>query len=84
MDRHDVKQYRELYGTPEAVKAVREGKPVPSGSVALRHPADLRNGEWEYARFTPDGKLNTGANDKACFPVSQAAREAGLREDGRQ
>lgn len=31
------------------------------------YPADLRNGEWEYARFTPDGKLNTGANDKACF-----------------
>lgn len=108
MDRHDVKQYRELYGTPEAVKAVREGKPVPSGSVltlvqykaqvdatgtplkdangrfvrgdmiaftvmekragwGAEYPADLRNGEWEYAFFTPDGKLNTGANYKACF-----------------
>lgn len=34
------------------MKAVWEGKPVPSGSGLL---------------FTPDGKLNTGANYKACF-----------------
>ena len=33
VDRHDIKQYRELYSTPEAVKAVREGKPIPSGTV---------------------------------------------------
>jgi plastocyanin len=33
VDRYDNKQYRELYGTPEAVKAVREGKPIPSGTV---------------------------------------------------
>jgi plastocyanin len=32
-DRHDVKQYRELYGTPEAVEAMKAGKPLPSGSV---------------------------------------------------
>ena len=25
VDRHDIKQYRELYATPEAVKAVRDG-----------------------------------------------------------
>jgi plastocyanin len=28
---------------------------------------DLRNGEWEYAAFSLDGKLNTQANYKACF-----------------
>jgi len=33
VDRHDIKQYRELYSTPEAVKAVREGKPIPHGTV---------------------------------------------------
>ena len=33
LNRHDVKQYRELYAKPEVVKAVREGKPVPNGTV---------------------------------------------------
>ena len=33
VDRHDTKQYRELYAKPEIVKAVREGKPVPNGAV---------------------------------------------------
>jgi plastocyanin len=33
VDRYDNKQYRELYTSPEAVKAVREGKPIPDGTV---------------------------------------------------
>src|SRR5262245_61523131 len=33
VDRHDTKQYRELYTKPEIVKAVREGKPIPNGTV---------------------------------------------------
>ena len=33
VDRHDIKQYRELYATPEAVKAVRDRKPIPHGTV---------------------------------------------------
>src|SRR5262245_22021547 len=33
VDRYDIKQYRELYGTADAVKAVREGKKMPSGAV---------------------------------------------------
>jgi plastocyanin len=33
VDRYDTKQYRELYATPEAVQAAKEGKPLPSGSV---------------------------------------------------
>jgi plastocyanin len=108
VDRYDVKQYRELYGTPEAVKAVREGKRIPSGTVltlvqykaqvdaagnpikdangrfvkgdllaytvmeyrtgwGTEYPDEWRNGEWEYAAFGPDQKLNEKANYKACF-----------------
>lgn len=33
IDRYDIKQYRELYTSAEAVKAVREGKPIPHGTV---------------------------------------------------
>jgi len=33
VDRHDIKQFRELWGTPEAVAAMKAGKPLPSGSV---------------------------------------------------
>jgi plastocyanin len=33
LDRPDSKQYRELYSTPEAIEAVRAGKPIPSGTV---------------------------------------------------
>ena len=108
LDRYDVKQYRELYGTAAAVKAAREGKPIPSGSVltlvqhkaqvdgqgnpvkdasgrfvkgdliaytvmekrtgwGTEYPDDLRNGEWEYAAFSADRKLNDKANYKGCF-----------------
>jgi len=35
VDRHDTKQYRELYARPEIVKAVREGKPIPDGAVLV-------------------------------------------------
>jgi plastocyanin len=31
------------------------------------YPAELRNGEWEYAAFGLDGKLNEKANYKGCF-----------------
>lgn len=33
VDRHDTKQYREFYTSAESVKAVREGKPIPYGTV---------------------------------------------------
>ena len=33
VDRADNKQYRELYSTPEAIEAVKAGKPIPSGTV---------------------------------------------------
>ena len=110
LDRYDIKQYRELYAKPEVVKAVREGKPIPSGAIlalaaftaqvddkgnplkdangrfikgkpvvvtvmekragwGASVPAEYRNGDWQYAAFTPDGKPNEKANAgiKACF-----------------
>ncbi len=108
VDRYDVKQYRELYASPEAIQAAKDGKPLPPGTVltlvqykarvdaqgnsvkdakgrfvkgdliayavmekrpgwGAEYPDDLRNGEWEYAAFGPDGKLNEKANYKGCF-----------------
>jgi hypothetical protein len=31
------------------------------------YPADIRNGEWEYARFGPDGRPSANVNYNACF-----------------
>jgi amicyanin len=109
LDRHDNKQYRELYASSqEAVDAMKAGKPLPDGTVLVlipyeaqvdaqgnpvkdangrfvkgkrlgvnvmekrsgfgtEYPADLRNGDWEYAVFSVDGKLNEKANYKGCF-----------------
>lgn len=110
LNRHDVKQYRELYARPEIVKAVREGKPIPNGAVLViaisaaqvgadgkptrdakgnfikgkpigftvmekragwgaSVPEAWRNGDWQYAAYTADGKPNekANANTKACF-----------------
>jgi len=108
VDRHDTKQYREFYGPPQAVQAVREGKPIPYGTVLTLAayaakldangvpvrdangrfikdrlvavnsmqkghgfgadiPAEVRNGDWIYQSFTPDGKVNDKANLTACF-----------------
>ncbi len=33
VDRHDIKQYRELWSTKAAVDAVKAGRPIPSGTV---------------------------------------------------
>lgn len=33
VDRADIKQYRELFATPEAIQAVKSGKPIPSGTI---------------------------------------------------
>jgi len=107
-DRYDVKQYRELFASKEAIAAARAGQPLPAGTVLVliqykaqvdaqgnllkndkgrflkgdligyavmekragwgaEHPPELRNGEWEYAAFSADGKLNEKANYKGCF-----------------
>jgi plastocyanin len=33
VDRHDIKQFRELYASKSAVDAVRKGQPIPTGTV---------------------------------------------------
>lgn len=108
VDRYDTKQYREFYGPPDAVKAAREGKSIPYGTVLTLAayaakvdaagvplkdangrfikdklvavnsmqkgqgfgadiPAEIRNGDWIYQSFTPDGKVNDKANLTSCF-----------------
>jgi plastocyanin len=108
VDRYDIKQYRELYASQEAIQAAKAGQPLPSGTVltliqykaqvdpqgdplkddkgrflkgdlvgygvmekrtgwGTEYPDDLRNGEWEYAAFSADGKLNDKANYRTCF-----------------
>jgi plastocyanin len=109
VDRHDIKQHRELYASSQAaVEAMKAGRPLPDGTVltlvqykaqvdatgapvrdsggrfvkgdfvaytvmhkkagfGTEYPPELRNGDWEYAVFNAEGKLNEKANYKACF-----------------
>lgn len=108
VDRYDTKQYREFYTSAEAVKAAREGKPIPLGTVITlaaykakvdaagnpikdangrfikdelvavnsmqksagfgdEIPVEIRNGDWQYQSFTPDGKVNDKANLTSCY-----------------
>lgn len=108
VDRPDTKQYREFYTSADAVKAAREGKPIPDGTVITLAafaakvdaggvpvkdangrfvkdrlvavnsmqkkagwgadiPEAVRNGDWVYQSFTPDGKVNDKANLTACY-----------------
>jgi hypothetical protein len=108
LDQPENKEVRELYVNPEALKGLKAGQPLPSGTVLsaptfkavlndkgelvkdangrlIRGPLNrivvmekrtgwgteyseaLRNGEWEYGTFDPDGKLRANANYNACF-----------------
>jgi plastocyanin len=108
VDRPDTKQYREFYTSAAAVKAAREGQPIPDGTVITLAayaakldadgkplkdangrfmkdkllavnsmqkqkgwgediPAAIRNGDWIYQSFTPDGQPNEKANLTACY-----------------
>ncbi len=108
VDRYDTKQYREFYTSAEAVKAAREGKAIPPGTVitlaayAAKLDADgkpmkdangrfikdklvvvnsmqklpghgetvppsLRNADWIYQSFSPEGKVNDKANLTSCY-----------------
>jgi plastocyanin len=108
VDRPDTKQYREFYTSADAVKAAREGKPIPDGTVITLAayaakvdadgkpvkdangrfvkdrlvvvnsmqkkkgfgddiPTSLRNGDWIYQSFSPEGQVNEKANLTACY-----------------
>ena len=113
---HAGKEVRELYVNPEALKNLKSGQPLPSGTVlsaptfkavlndkgelvkdangrlirgrldrivvmekrtgwGTEYPADLRNGEWEYGRFGPDGKPSANVNYNACFQCHKPKTE---------
>lgn len=70
VDRYDIKQYRELFATPAAVEAVRQGQPIPSGTVltlvqykaqvdAQDHPIKDANG-----RFVKGGLVGYAVMEK--------------------
>jgi hypothetical protein len=108
LDQPENKEIGEAYVNPEALKTIRPGQPLPSGTVltiarfkallddkgelvrdangrlirgpldrivvmekrtgwGAEYPQDLRNGEWEYGRFRPDGTLGANVNYNACF-----------------
>lgn len=116
LDQPDIKELREAYVNPEALKAVRPGQPLPSGTVlslptfkallndkgelvrdpngrlvrgrldrivvmekrtgwGVEYPEGLRNGEWEYARFRPDGTRDQQADIKGCFECHKPESE---------
>ncbi|MGH6814604.1 MAG: cytochrome P460 family protein [Hyphomicrobiaceae bacterium] len=56
VDRHDVKQYRELWATQAAVDAARKGEPIPSGTV-------LTLVQYK-AKLEADGKPSKDANGR--------------------
>ena len=107
-DQPENKEVRELYVNADALKGLKAGQPLPSGTVlsaptfkallddkgefirdangrlirgrldrivvmekrtgwGAEYPEALRNGEWEYGRFSADGTLTATANYKACF-----------------
>ncbi len=49
-------------GDPIAHFVMQKGK-----GWGASYPADMRNGEWEYRNFAPDGKPNEKADLKPCF-----------------
>ncbi|MCM3694522.1 cytochrome P460 family protein [Neobacillus niacini] len=82
--------YEELYTSREAIEAVQDGQPIPSGTVITleiyedeeldqifvmekrtgwgdQNPPDMRNGDWKYQSFSPDGSVDEEADIGRCF-----------------
>ena len=62
VDRYDTKQYREFYTSAEAVNSMQK-----SAGFGDEIPVEIRNGDWQYQSFTPDGKVNDKANLTSCY-----------------
>jgi plastocyanin len=60
VDRHDIKQYRELYASKEAVDAVRGGRPIPSGTVLTLVQYKARLDDKGQPLKGPDGRFVKG------------------------
>jgi hypothetical protein len=82
--------YEELYTSREAIEAVQNGQPIPSGTVITleiyedeeldrifvmekrtdwgdQNPPDMRNGDWQYQSFSPNGSVDEEADIDRCF-----------------
>lgn len=70
LDRHDIKQFRELYSNKEAVDAIRKGQSIPSGTVLTliqyRAKVDEKGVpvKGPDGRFVKDGILAYGVMEK--------------------
>ncbi len=110
-----IKQVREAYINPEALKKIRPGEPLPEGTVitmpafkavldehgeplkdangryirgslelvlvmekragwGAEFPEDIRNGDWKYQRFRPDGIRDDQVAAKACLTCHKPKR----------
>ncbi len=58
-----AENHRLVTGTPIVVLVQQKQK-----GWGLGHPESIRNGEWEYALFTPDGERLPVDTEKACMP----------------
>jgi plastocyanin len=60
LDRHDIKQFRELYSTKAAVDAIRKGQPIPSGTVLTLVQYRAKVDEKGVPVKGPDGRFVKG------------------------
>ncbi len=60
VDRHDSKQYRELYGNEEAVKAIRAGQTLPYGTVLTLVIYQAQQDEKGVPRTDANGRFLKG------------------------
>ena len=57
VDRYDIKQFRELYSSKEAVDAIRKGQPIPSGTVLTLVQYKAKTDDKGNPVKGPDGRF---------------------------
>jgi plastocyanin len=57
LDRHDNKQYRELYTQPEVIESVKKGKGIPSGAVIMLVQWSTHQDDKGVPLKGPDGRF---------------------------
>ena len=60
VDRHDNKQYRELWGSAVAVDAARKGQPIPSGTVLTLVQYKAQLDDAGNTKLDPQGRFIKG------------------------
>ena len=69
VDRHDIKQYRELWSTKAAVDAVKAGKPIPHGTVLTLVQYKAKVDDKGLPQLDPAGRFQKG--DLVAYTVMQ-------------